>query len=347
MEKVRLGKTELLVTRLGFGGVPIQRLPEKEAITLIRESLELGVNFIDTANSYTNSEERIGKAIKDWRDQIILATKSTSRNKETLKENIYLSLRRLGVDYLDLYQFHDVSNYDTLEMILNPNGLMSVLKQAKKEKLIRHIGISCHSIDVAKWAVKSGQFETVMFPFNFITCEAEYELLQLTREYDVGFIAMKPFAGGRIRKATIALKYLFQFPGVVPIPGIENNGEMAELIQILEGPSEMTERENNKIQVMRDELGTQFCRRCDYCQPCNAGIPISSALAISNPEKRMPPERLFYGEVNDILSKAAECTRCGDCEERCPYNLPIREMLSKETEWYQQAKINYLERTPL
>ena len=333
-----------MVTRLGFGGVPIQRLPGEEAIALVRKSLDLGVNFIDTANSYTNSEERVGKAISGRRDQLILATKSFSLSKEALKEHIYLSLRRLGVDYLDLYQFHGVNDYDTLDMALNPTGLMSVLNEAKKEKIIRHIGITSHSIDVAKEAVKSGQFETVMVPFNFINCEASNELLQLVREYDVGFIAMKPFAGGRISEAVIAFKYLFQFPDVVPIPGIENDGEMEELVRILEGSHELTEAENNKMQLMRDELGTQFCRRCDYCQPCTVGIPISSALTISNPEKRMPPETLFYGWIDDILGKAAECTQCGDCEERCPYDLPIREMLAKEVEWYQEERSNYFRR---
>jgi len=342
MEKIRLGKTNLMVTKLGFGGVPIQRLSEEEAISLVRKSLDLGVNFIDTANSYTNSEERIGKAIKGRREQLILATKSFSRSKEDLREHIADSLKRLGVEYIDLYQFHGISDYDTLNMVLEPGGLLTVLEESKKEQIIRHIGITSHSIDVAKEAVKSDKFETVMVPFNFITCEAADELLELARQHDVGFIAMKPFAGGRITDATIAFKYLFQFPDVVPIPGIENDGEMEELLQIMNNFSTLTDAENNKIQLLREELGTQFCRRCDYCQPCTAGIPISSALNISSPEKRMPPERLFYGWIEGVLGKAAECTQCGDCEERCPYNLPIREMLAKEVEWYQGEKHKYL-----
>jgi predicted aldo/keto reductase-like oxidoreductase len=343
METIRLGKTEMMVTRLGFGGVPIQRLTEEEAVEIVRRSLDLGVNFIDTANSYTNSEERIGKAIKERRDGLILATKSFSRSPEEMEAHLQLSLKRMGVDYIDLYQFHGVSDQNSLEIVLAPDGPRAVLEKAKKVGVIRHIGITSHSVDIAKDAVKSGIFETIMIPFNCIVREAVDELLPLARKHDVGFIAMKPLAGGRLNNATIAFKYLFQFPDVVPIPGIERMGEMEELVRILEGPHEMTTAEEKEMQKLRDELGTVFCRRCDYCQPCSVGIPISGAITISNPEKLMPPERLFHGWINDVLTKAAECIECGDCEERCPYHLPIREMIKREVEWYREEKRKYEE----
>ena len=343
MKTVRLGRTEMMVTRLGFGGVPIQRLTEEEAVAVVRRSLDLGVNFIDTANSYTNSEERIGKAIAGRREGLILATKSFTRTRGEMEGHLKVSLERLGVDYIDLYQFHGVSDYKSLEIVLDPDGPRAVLEEAKRAGVIRHIGITSHSVDVAKEAVKSGLFETIMIPFNLVVREAVDELLPLAREQDVGFIAMKPLAGGRLSNAIIAFKYLFQFADVVPIPGIEKMGEMEELVQVLEGPREMTAAEEKEMQGLRDELGTMFCRRCDYCQPCSVGIPISGAITISSPEKRMPPERLFHGWINDILTKAAECTECGDCEERCPYHLPIREMLAKEVRWYQEEKRKYEE----
>jgi len=344
METIRLGKTELMVTKLGFGGVPIQRLCEEEAVAIVRRCLDLGVNFLDTANSYTNSEERIGKAIAGRRQGLILATKSFPQTREGMKSHLKLSLERLGVEYIDLYQFHGVSSFPALDIVLDPNGPRAVLEEAKRTGVVKHIGITSHSTDVAKEAVKSGCFETIMIPFNVVNREATDELLPLAREHDVGFIAMKPLAGGRLTNASVAFKYLFQFPDVVPIPGIEKTGEMEELVRVLGGPREMTEAEESEMQRLREELGTVFCRRCDYCQPCSEGIPISSAITISNPEKRMPAERMFHGWINEVLTKAAECTECGDCEERCPYHLPIREMLAHEVKWYQEEKREYEEK---
>ena len=341
MQTTRLGKTNMMVARLGFGGIPIQRLAEDEAIAVVRGCLDLGVNFIDTATAYTNSEERIGMAIQGRREGLILASKSWARTRDLMEQHLELSLTRLGVETIDLYQFHDVSDYGSLEAVLDPDGPMAVLQEAKAAGRIRHIGITSHSIDVAKEAVKSDQFETLMFPFNFITNEPADELLPLAREHDVGFISMKPLAGGRLSNAVIAFKYLFRFPDIVPLTGIERIEEMEQLLSILGGNHKLTKAEELAIQRMRDELGTRFCRRCDYCQPCSAGILISRAISLSNTDRNMPPEYLFNTWVDAVLSKAAECTKCGDCEEKCPYGLPIREMLAKEVGWYQEAKQEY------
>jgi len=341
MEKIRLGKTNMMVSKLGFGGVPIQRLTENEAVGVVRRCVELGVNFLDTANSYTTSEERIGKAILGRREGLILATKSYARTADEIEGHLKLSLERLDSESIDLYQFHDVSNLEILDVVLSSNGPMSVVKAAKNAGVMKHIGITSHSVDVAKEAVKSDSFETIQFPFNFINREAGEELLVLAREHDVGFIAMKPLAGGRLENVTIAFKYLFHFPDVLPIPGIEKTKEVEELVQLLDRPRQITKAEQLEMQRLRDKLGNQFCRRCDYCQPCTEGIRISAALTISNPEKQMPPNRLFHGWINELLEKAENCSECGDCEERCPYHLPIREMLAKEVEWYQKEKTKY------
>ena len=343
LETTRLGKTGLMVTRLGFGGVPLQRLTEEAAVTVLRGCLDLGVNFIDTANSYTTSEEYIGKAIESRQDGLVLATKSFARTPEMIKQHLELSLTRLGVESIDLFQFHGVNDYKSLEMVLAENGPIKVLREAKATGKIKHIGITSHSTLIAREAILSGQFETLQIPFNVINCEAADDLIPLARELDVGLIAMKPLAGGRLSDVRIAFRYLFQFPDVVPIPGIEKVQEMEELIGILQTHGTLTEAEEDVIERMRGELGTQFCRRCDYCQPCIKEIPISAAITISNPEKHMPPERLFNGWIDDVLVKASECTECGDCEERCPYHLPIREMIATEVKWYLTAKQNYLE----
>ena len=345
MEKTRLGRTNMMVTRLGFGGIPIQRLSEEDAVAVVRTCQDLGVTFMDTANGYTTSEERIGKAIAGRRQGLILATKSGARDSEGVERHLALSLKNLGVDYIDLYQFHGVSTFDALEQVLDPKGCRAVVEEARKAGTIRHVGITSHSLEVAKEAVKSDQFETVMFPFNFITSEPADELLPLAREHDVGFIAMKPMAGGMLDNATIAFKYLLQFPEVVPIPGIEQAWEIEEIVKLYQGPKQMTEEEVAEIRRIRDELGTTFCRRCEYCQPCPQEIPISTVMNITSFVKRMPPERVFSGGIAAAMERASTCTECGDCEERCPYDLPVREVLAERVRWYGDRKKEHEKQT--
>ncbi len=347
METIRLGKTELMVSKLGFGGIPIQRLTEDEAVAVVRRCLDLGVTYLDTANGYTTSEERIGKAVAGRRGNVIIATKSGAKTRQGVEEHLKLSLKHLGTDYIDLYQFHNIADSDTFNKILAPGGAMDSLKEAKKAGVVKHIGVTSHSMDMAKEMVRSDLFETIMFPFNFITSEAAEELLPLAREHDVGFVVMKPLAGGMLDNATIAFKYLYQFPDIVAIPGIEKAEEIEEIVQLLEGPIQMTAAEEQEMQRLRDELGTRFCRRCQYCQPCTVDIPITTVMVSPSFHKRMAPERFFSGNFLETMEKAANCTECGDCEARCPYNLPIIETLAERVVWYQTAKTEYEEQMAL
>ncbi|MGD0275779.1 MAG: aldo/keto reductase [Syntrophales bacterium] len=343
MEKIRLGKTNMMVSRLGFGGIPIQRDSEDEAVAIVKRCLELGITFFDTANAYTTSEARIGKAISGQREGLIIATKTTSRSREGVKDHLELSLKRLDVEYIDLYQFHNVSDFNSLETVLDPEGPMAVVAEAQKSGLVKYIGITSHQIDVAKAAVKTDRFETIMFPFNFITSEASDELLPLCKKHDVGFIAMKPLAGGMLENVSIAFKYLLQFPDVLLIPGIEKLHEIDEIVKALHSPMQLTELEKHEMQRLKEELGTRFCRRCDYCQPCTAEISISLVMQNSSFAKRLPQESMFSGWIAEGLEKAENCTDCGDCEERCPFHLPIREMIKESVKQYREAKKKYQE----
>jgi predicted aldo/keto reductase-like oxidoreductase len=341
LEKIRLGKSEMIVSRLGFGGIPIQRLTEGEAVEVVQRCADLGITFLDTANSYTTSEERIGKAIKGRREGLFIATKSGARTHQGVEEHLKLSMGRLQVDYIDLYQFHGVSSVENLKMVLDKDGPLKVAEDAKKAGVIRHIGITSHSMEIAKEAVKTDLFETLMFPFNFVVSEPTAELIPLCKEHDVGFIAMKPLAGGMLDNVPVAFKYLLQFSDVLPLVGIEKMWEIEEIVQLVEGPKEMTEVEKREMQQLIDELGTRFCRRCDYCQPCQMEIPISLVMTSRSFFKRIPPERFFGGMFDGAIDKAAGCIECGECEERCPYDLPIREILAEHVEWYREEKKKY------
>jgi predicted aldo/keto reductase-like oxidoreductase len=343
LDKLRLGKTELMVNRIGFGGIPIQRLTEDEAVKVVRRCLDLGVNFLDTANGYTTSEERIGKAIKGRRDDVYIATKTGARTREGIEEHLELSLKRLDVDYIDLYQFHGVNDMATMDKILDPeDGLYQVFEDARKAGKIRHIGITSHQIDAARKQVQTGRFETIMFPFNFITCEPAYELLPLCREHDVGFIDMKPMGGGMLENAAVAFKYLFRFPDIVLIPGIQDIREIEEIIRLYESPHEMTAAEKAEMKRLTEELGTRFCRRCEYCQPCPQEIPISMLMTFPTFVKRLPPDWYLKGPwIPQGMEKAANCAQCGECEAKCPYNLPIQDMIVESYNLYQEMKSKY------
>ena len=332
-----------MVTRIGFGGIPIQRLNDDEAVAVVRKCLDLGVNFLDTANNYSVSEERIGKAIKGRRDDVYIATKTGGRTREDIEKQLELSLKRLDVDYIDLYQFHGVSDQATLDKILDSeDGLYKVFEEASQAGKIRHIGITSHHLDAAKVQVKSGRFETIMFPFNFITCEPADELLPLCKEYDVGFIDMKPMAGGMLENAAVAFKYLFQFPDIVMIPGIEKLHEIEEIVGLFEGPHEMTIAEQAEMKRLTEELGTRFCRRCDYCQPCSQEIAISMLMTFPSFVKRLPPDWYLKSPwIPQLMEKSTACSDCGECEARCPYHLPILEMMKESYDLYEKIKAEH------
>lgn len=338
MQTTQLGRTGLQVSRVGFGGIPIQRLDEDAFERLIRRAVQLGVTFFDTANGYGTSEDRFGQALEPHRESVILATKTMARGATEARQHLELSLRRLRTDYVDLWQFHSVNSDDDYEAILGPGGAMEVAQEGLRSGTVRHIGLTSHSLEIALKATASGHFETIQFPYNFVTNEAEERLIPLAAEQDVGFIGMKPFAGGMLSKASLSIKYVLQHDGVVPDPGFETIDEIEEIAQIVAGPWELTQEEREEIAEIRRTVGNRFCRRCGYCLPCPQEIRIPTALNVKSFAKRFPKERLFSGSVGQAAEKAQDCVKCGVCETRCPYGLPIREMLEDVVLYYQELK---------
>lgn len=337
MRKVELGATGLVVSEVGFGGIPIQRLSHVEAVSVVRKCLDLGITFLDTANGYTTSEERIGEAIRGRRDHLVLATKTQARDAEGVAKHLALSLERLGVDAIDLYQFHCVSSEEDYQKVLAPGGPLDVVRQAQASGVVRHVGLTSHAMDIAIKAVRSGHFQTIMFPFNFVAAEAAQELIPLALEREVGFIAMKPLAGGALDDASLAFKYLRQFPRVLPIPGIERAAEIEEIVAILDGPAQLTPDQQAEMDRIRSELGNRFCRRCGYCEPCPQGVSIQTLMILDSIIKRMPAANVF-SDLAQTVEDAQECVECGECEERCPYGLPIREMIQERVGLFEREK---------
>jgi predicted aldo/keto reductase-like oxidoreductase len=335
MKKMKLGKTKLEISRVGMGGIPIQRPSEKEAIKIIRRALDLGITFIDTAVGYGDSEGRIGKAITGRRDQVVIATKTPSREKDPALKHLEVSLQRLQTDYIDVWQFHLINNFDEYHQVLGPGGAMEAAQEALQAGKIRYIGLSTHNVEVAKEAITSGQFSTIQFPFNFISNEAAEELIPLAQEHDVGFIAMKPFAGGMIRNANLAIKYLLQFDGVVPDPGVEKLSEIEEIVEIVNGSWELTTQDHQRMEEIRRELGTRFCRWCEYCLPCPQGVQINWVVSVWHLWKVWPP-KIFFERMAERIETGRNCLDCGECETKCPYKLPIREMIAENMELFDK-----------
>jgi predicted aldo/keto reductase-like oxidoreductase len=337
METTTLGKTGLMVSRVAIGGIPLQRPAEEEAIKVVHRALELGINFIDTAAGYGESEERIGKALVGRRDQVIIATKSGRSGKAEATAELERSLKRLQTDVIDIWQLHNISDAEKYAQVTGPGGSLEAAREALQAGKIRHIGISSHNLDTAIEAVKSGLFETVQFPFNYVTREPADELIPLAKELDVGFIGMKPFAGGLLDNATLSIKYVLQFDSVVPDPGIEAVEEIEEIVSIVEsGDWALTAQEQQEIETRRAELGTQFCRQCGYCQPCPQEIPISMVMITQGMWKLWPRET-FLDWMGRVTDKARNCIECGECETRCPYHLPIREMIAENVTFFDRV----------
>lgn len=341
MRTVILGKTGLKVSRIGIGGIPITRPSEAEAIKVVQRALDLGINFIDTAIGYSDSEKRIGKAIAGRREQVIVATKGWG-DKATVLKCIEASLRHLKTDYIDLWQFHNINTIEYYQQIVGTGGGMEGARYALQTGKIRHIGFSSHTLKVALKVVASGHFETVQFPLNFISNEAVAadELVPLAQKNDVGFIAMKPFAGGRIRDANLAIKYLLQFENVVPDPGIEKAAEIEQIVSIVNSGSwKLTSGEQQEIEAIRARVGTRFCRQCGLCMPCPQGVHICGVMYLPILWELWPSGWfLSWPYVTNAVKSAENCIECGECEEKCPYQLPIREMIVENIQFFESVR---------
>jgi predicted aldo/keto reductase-like oxidoreductase len=331
MEYRILGKTGLSVSRMGFGGIPIQKIDAAGTRVLMEKLRAAGINYIDTARGYTVSESYLGEALEGIRHNFILATKSMARDKAGMAKDIDISLGNLRTDYIDLYQVHNPSMAQ-LDQVLAPGGALEALLEAKEAGKIGHIGITAHDLAVFERALELEWVETIMFPYNIVETQAEH-LIAKCREKNIGFIDMKPLAGGAIESGTLALRFVCANDAMtVTIPGMADIAEIDENVAACADTSPLTEEEKAAMAKVVKELGTNFCRRCNYCQPCTAGINISGVFLFEGYLSRYGLGEWAKGRYATLPVKASACVDCGVCETRCPYGLPIREMLKKAAE---------------
>ena len=326
-----LGKTGLQVSRMGFGGLPIQRTDENACREILVKLADLGVNYIDTARGYTVSEGYIGKSLEGMRDKFILATKSMAKDKASMERDIEISLQNLQTDYIDLYQIHN-PNREGYEQIIAPGGALEALLEAKAAGKIGHIGFTNHYAEMIELVLQEDWVETVMFPYNIVETQGE-KLLRLCKEKNVGFIAMKPLAGGAIEDARIALRYIASCEGVdVIIPGMDVPEQVQENYDAIMDSAPLSQEEQAKIAAIRKDLGENFCRRCNYCAPCSVGIKIPTIFLFDGYLTRYGLPDWAKERYETLDKHASDCIVCGDCEKRCPYHLPIRNMLMQVAE---------------
>ena len=333
MEKVRLGRTNLIVSKLGWGGIPIQRVGEREAVSVIRAVIEMGVDLLDTARAYTNSEHRIGLALEKTDRPVILSSKSLVKTAK-IYNDVQESLKQLRVRKVNIYHLHSVSSFGEYERVMAPGGAYEGLKRARDEGLIDHIGVTSHNLNVLERAVQDGHFEVIMGCCSFLEPDAAGKVFPLAREKDVGILAMKPFSGGVIEEAGPALRFVLSTANIVPIPGSETLEKARENWKIFTEGYSLTEKDKERIEALKKEFDRQFCRRCDYCQPCTEKINIQFAVGLKSIIKRFGPQAREVVWMKELIEKARNCSECGECLLRCPYQLPIPDMIKENLAWF-------------
>lgn len=336
MERIVLGRTGLEAYRLGLGGIPIQRVSESQAVETVYHAVQRGVDFIDTSRVYSTSERRIGLALKQAGKRVVLASKTRGRTADAARADLETSLRELQRDYIGLYMCHFVANEAEYQKVISKGGALEALQGARREGLIGYTGITSHSLELLDRALDDGFFDTIMVCFSFLEPHSRDKIIPKAIEKNVGVIAMKPFSGGIIENARLALKYTLSVPGILVLAGVEHPDLFDENWSVFRKGEPLTEADKSEIAETQQRYEKVFCRRCDYCQPCPEEIPIQWVLGIRSMAKRMGKELVQRGQPGAAIEKARKCTDCGQCMTRCPYELPIPDLIRENLRWLDE-----------
>ena len=334
MKEITLGKTGITVVQNAFGALPIQRVSMEEAVKLLRRAYDGGMRYFDTARAYSDSEEKLGAAFDGMRDKVFIATKTAAKTPEGFWRDLETSLKNLRTDYIDVYQFHCV------QQCYRPGdgtGMYECMLEAKKQGKIRHIGVTAHKIGIAKECAESGLYETMQFPFSYLSGKQELELVEICQKQNMGFICMKALAGGLINNSLAAMAYMTQFDNVLPIWGIQKESELEEWLSYMENTPVMDEEIRAFIDKEQKELSGDFCRGCGYCMPCPQGITINQCARMSLMLRRAPSKEWLSEYWQKEMAKIETCLHCNACASKCPYELNTPELLQKNREDYKKV----------
>ena len=334
MRQITLGSTGITVPQNAFGALPIQRVSTEMAVKLLRRAYEGGMRFFDTARAYSDSEVKVGEAFDGMREKVFIATKTGAKTPEEVRSQLETSLKNLRTDYIDIYQFHCA---DQCYRPGDGTGMYECMEELKKEGKIRHIGITAHKLYIAEEAIESGLYETLQYPFSYLSSEKELALVEKCKEADMGFIAMKGLAGGLINRSEAAMAFMTQFDNVLPIWGIQKEKELEEWLAFMEETPAMTEELRTYIEKEQKELTGEFCRGCGYCMPCPAGIMINQCARMSLMLRRAPSKAWLTPQMQAEMKKIEGCLHCNQCMSKCPYELNTPELLQKNYEDYKKV----------
>ena len=333
MKEITLGKTGIKTPQNAFGALPIQRVTMDEAVKILQRAYEGGMTFFDTARAYSDSEEKLGQAFEGMRDKIFIASKTLAKTPDEFWKQLDTSLTNLKTDYLDIYQFHCVPQCYKPD---DGTGMYECMLKAKEQGIIKHIGITAHNIETAFQCVQSGLYETMQFPFSYLTTEKELELVRACAAHGMGFIAMKALAGGLINNSAAAYAYLAQFDHVLPIWGVQRENELDEFLNYIDCPPLLTAELQTVINKDRQELIGSFCRGCGYCMPCPVGIEINSCARMSLMIRRAPQAAQLTDKAQAMMKKIEDCLHCGKCKAKCPYGLDTPRLLEENYQDYRE-----------
>lgn len=333
MRTVTLGKTGITVNKNGFGALPIQRIPEADAVKLLHKAYDNGIDFYDTARAYTDSEEKLGAAFGGMRERIYIASKTMAEDVEGFWKDLETTLRNLKTDYLDIYQFH---NPAVCPKPGDGSGLYEAMLQAKEEGKVRFIGITNHRLAVAEEAIESGLYDTLQFPFSYLSSDKELALVEGCQKADMGFIAMKALSGGLITNSAAIYAYMLGYDNVLPIWGIQRERELDEFLSYQEKEPALDDTLRRVIESDRAELLGEFCRGCGYCMPCPVGIEINNCARMSLMIRRAPSDAQLTEEMQAKMKKIEDCLHCGQCAKKCPFGLDTPALLEKNYKDYKE-----------
>ena len=334
MRQITLGSTGITVPQNAFGALPIQRVSTEMAVKLLRRAYEGGMRFFDTARAYSDSEVKVGEAFDGMREKVFIATKTGAKTPEEVRAQVETSLKNLRTDYIDIYQFHCA---DQCYRPGDGTGMYECMEELKKEGKIRHIGITAHKLYIAEEAVESGLYETLQYPFSYLSSEKEIALVKKCKEANMGFLAMKGLAGGLINRSEAAMAFMSQFDNALPIWGIQKEKELEEWLSYMAKTPTMNEELTAYIEKEQKELTGEFCRGCGYCMPCPAGIMINQCARMSLMLRRAPSKAWLTPQMQAEMKKIEVCLHCNQCMKKCPYELNTPELLKKNYEDYKKV----------